>query len=252
MEASEKKQKIAVVAGGSGYVGSAVVRQLAADGLRVVVLHRAASTDSVAVLLASVGEGHRAYPCELEDALQVHRTIRTIEEECGTISIGVYAAGALGPRKPLHLSTAEDLEEAFRKNALSGFNFLCALALRLKEHQNGVLIGITTAAVVYPASARGLGAYVPAKYALQGILATLREELLPAGIRVYSVAPGFMAGGLNSTLPKAFVEIARSSSPTKTLASATDVAARVSFLVSDAGADVGDLTVLIAPELGNP
>lgn len=249
MQTSIKKHTIAVVSGGMGYVGKAIARRLARDGMRVVILYRTSSRESVTEFLASLGEGHSAYRCDLEDAKNVQKTIATIEHERGATSLYVHAAGAPPSRTPLHLSSAENVLEAFKKNALCGFNFFAAAVAHLKERKEGVLVGITTAAVVSPLGVGSLGAYVPAKYALQGILASFRTELLPFGIRVYSVAPGFMDGGMNSIFPKAFVDMVKAKSPTKTLATAEDVAERVSFLSSDAGRNVTDLTVVVAPEL---
>lgn len=242
-------QPLAVISGGMGYVGKAIATKLAKDGMRVVIVYRTASRESVDEFLISMGEGHTAYQCDLENATQTQKTIATIEQEQGVASVFVYAAGSPPSRKPLHLASEEEMLEAFRQNTLCGFNFLAAAATRLKERKGGVLIGITTAAVFFPQSAGLLGAYLPAKYALQGVLASFQTELTPFGIRVYSVAPGFMAGGMNSLFPKAFVDMVRAKSPTKTLATAEDVAERISFLVSDAGKEITELTTVIAPEL---
>jgi enoyl-[acyl-carrier-protein] reductase (NADH) len=57
-----------------------------------------------------------------------------------------------------------------------------------------------------------------------------------------------MAGGLNKSTPTAFLDMTREKSPTKALATAEDVADKISFLCSDNSRDVTDLTFLIAPE----
>lgn len=246
---SPQKQPLAVISGGMGYVGKAVATRLAKDGMRVVIVYRTAPRESVDEFLISLGEGHAAYQCDLENAPQTQKTIATIEQEQGAALVFIHAAGSPPSRKPLHLASEEEMLEAFRQNTLCGFNFLATGATRLKEREGGVLIGITTAAVVSPQSAGSLGTYLPAKYALQGILASFQTELIPFGIRVYSVAPGFMVGGMNSLFPKAFVDMVRAKSPTKTLATAEDVAERISVLVSDAGKEITELTIVIAPEL---
>ncbi len=249
MQALKKNRKIALVSGGMGYVGKAVTQRFAQDGISVVVMYHTSSQESVDEFLMLLGEGHAAYQCDLGNEAQMQETIATIEREQGPVSIYVHAAGASPSRKPLHLTSTEEVLEAFKKNALSGFNFFTAGATYLKERKEGVMIGITTAAVVFPQSVGSLGPYVAAKYALQGMLASFRAELLPFGIRVYSVAPGFMEGGMNSVFPKAFVEMVKAKSPTKMLATAENIAEHISFLVSDAGKDFTDLTIVVAPEL---
>jgi NAD(P)-dependent dehydrogenase (short-subunit alcohol dehydrogenase family) len=93
-----------------------------------------------------------------------------------------------------------------------------------------------------------LGAYIPAKYAVQGMLVMLREELSPQGVRVYSVAPGFMHGGMNSDVPMAFAEMIREKSDTKKLTTAVDVAERVAYLCNDKSREEKSLTFVVSEE----
>jgi len=234
--------KVAVVSGGAGYVGSAIATRLASDGFTVAVL----SLLSPGTSLPS--PGCRVYQCDLTDAAAVERTIGTIEKELGSILVCVHAAGNPPKPKRLYESSLEDLREQFEPDVFGAFNFLATCARRLKEHRAGVLIGITTAAVATAANTHARGAYSPVKFAQQGMLAAFKEELSPSGIRVYSVAPGVMPGGLNRGTPQAFLDLVRERGPRKTLAQASDVAAEVSFLASDDSCRITDLTILVAPE----
>ena len=128
---------------------------------------------------------------------------------------------------------------------LTSFNILRHVAKKLQAYKEGVIIAITTAGVVIPQASQSLGAYTLAKYAVQGMLVMLKEELKNSGVRVYSVAPGFMEGGMNSDIPKAFVEIIKSKSATKKITSGEEVATKVLELC------IGheeNLTHSIAPE----
>jgi len=155
-----------------------------------------------------------------------------------------------GDFNSLHLSSVEDLKEQCNVNIFGSFNLLSACALRLKEHKEGVIVGITTAAVVSQTNTRARGAYSLVKFALQGMLAAFKEELASYNVRVYSVAPGVMNGGMNHATPQAFIEMIKEKSPTKTLAQSTDVAAAISFLCSNDSIHLTNLTLLIAPESG--
>ena len=247
---TKNASRVAVISGSTGYVGSAIARRLATDGMRLAMLYHHASQKTVEEILKALPDtGHKAYCCDIEDAAQIAETVKAIEGDLGDIYACVHAAGEKPKRKQLLLSSVEDLRDQFKVNVFGSFNFLSACALRLKEHKRGVMIGITTAGVVIPSAARSLGAYIPAKYALQGMLASFKEELKPYGVRVYSVAPGFMHGGMNSDIPKAFADMIKEKSPTKSLTSADDVADKISFLCSDEATNVADLTILLAPEL---
>lgn len=245
------QKRVAVISGGTGYVGSAVAVRLAKDGMSVAVLHNSSPESRVQELLTTLeGFSHKAYKCNLQNAGEVTATIDTIEKEMGNIYACVHAAGGMPKPKQLHLSPLEDLKEQFTVNVFGSFNFLSSCATRLKEHKEGILIGITTAGVVTQSNTKARGTYSVVKFAVQGMLVALKEELASSNVRVYSVAPGVMEGGMNSGTPKAFIEIVKHASPTGTITNAMEVADKISYLCSDASIGVTDLTFLMAPETG--
>lgn len=246
-----KKSRVAVVSGGTGYVGSAIVKRLSADGLNVAMLYHSASEEEIDSLLKALpGNGHRAYKCRLEDASAVEKVIEKIEGEQGPIYACIHTAATLPPPKQLHLSSRDDLEGYFNLNVFGAFNFISTCALRLKQHEAGVIAGITTAGVVSQLNTRARGIYSSSKFALQGMLVALKEELAPHHVRVYSIAPGVMPGGLNRDTPQAFLDMVKEKSPTKALAEAKDIASVVSFLCSDDSSHLTNLTLVVAPESG--
>jgi 3-oxoacyl-[acyl-carrier protein] reductase len=196
-DARPQKEKVAVISGGSGYVGSALARKLAADGLRVALLYHRTSEKTVSDIMALLpGSGHRSYQCDLENTRQVSETIAKIGQDMGAIYACVHAAGTKPKRKTLLRSSSQDLRDQFGVTVSGGFHFLSACALSMKESKEGVIIGMTSSVVVMPEAGQGLGLYIPAKFALHGMLAMLRHELAPHHVRVYSVAPGFMPDGM--------------------------------------------------------
>lgn len=241
-------QKVAVISGAFGYVGSAVARQFIAEGMIVALLYNRSADEKVQDRMKEFSGQCRAYHCDLADAAAVESIILAIEKDLGAIEVVVHAAGVLPKPKQLHLSSVEDVREQVEENLMTGFIFLSQCARKLKEHKRGVIIGITTAAVVSEVNTRARGTYSVVKFALQGALAALREELAVHGVRVYAIAPGVLPGGMNSATPQAFLEILKGKSATKTLATAEDVATTASFLASDAARSVTTFTILVAPE----
>jgi 3-oxoacyl-[acyl-carrier protein] reductase len=242
-------KKIAVILGGMGYVGSAIALRLAKDGLTIALLyHTASENDANEAVSHLFGSGHKAYKCDACDTTLTNRVIAKIENDMGHIYVAIDAAGVIPKPKQLSASSIEDVREQFETGVFGSFNFLSACALRLKEHREGVIIGITTAAVITNRNTKARGAYSMVKYAIQGLLVAFKEELSVYNIRVYSVAPGVMAGGLNKATPKAFLDIIREKSPTKTLTDNKEVADKVAFLCSDDSRDTTTLTFLVAPE----
>lgn len=249
MNTQNTNKRIAVISGGTGYVGFETAKKLAEDGMSVAVLYHNALVDEVNEKLTTLkGDGHKAYKCDLQSKEIVKETIESIEKEMGNIYACIHTAGVIPKPKQLHLSSVEDLREQFDVNVFGSFNFLAMCASRLKEHKRGVIIAITTANVVTQVNTKARGVYSVIKFALQGMLVALKEELSSSGVRVYSVAPGFMEGGMNKDIPKAFVEMVRQSSPTRTLTDGEQVAKKIVYLCSDDAMNEKELTFLLAPE----
>ncbi len=250
MNTEDRTKKIAVISGGFGYVGLAVARRLSKAGFSLALLYKNTTEEECATRLKELtGEGHRAYKCDLTNAEEVANILSLIEQEQGTITIAVHAAGQKPDRKKLHLTTLQELESQLQNNVVASFNFLTAFGKNLKEHRSGVLVGITTIGLVVPDATKSLGGYIPAKYAVQGMLTMLRDELAPSGVRVYAIAPGFMPDGMNADIPKAFVQMIEAKVPDKKLAQASDIADKIQMLY-DMPPENDVFVIPIAPEYG--
>lgn len=244
-------RRIAIVSGGTGYLGSAIARTLAEQGMSVAILYNTTKKEDVQTIVGLLpGASHKAYRCDVCNYKEVQETVALIEKEMGEIFACVHSAGTKPQRKRLLDTSPQELEEAFFVHGIGGFNFLSVCAKTLQAHKRGVLVGLTTAGVRISEATHSLGGYIPAKYALQGILTMLKEELRDSHVRVYSVAPGFMEGGMNSDIPKAFVEIFRRKSKTQTLTTREDVARKVAYLCSDDAVADSALTHVVALEYG--
>lgn len=243
-------KKVAVISGGFGYVGFVTAKRLVKAGYTVALLYKNTSKEEVTTQMSALlGGGHRAYKCDLTNELEVTDIIHQIEVEQGPISLAVHAAGQKPDRKKLFLTTGEELQAQLQSNVTGSFNFLIQCAKKLKDHSEGVLIGITTIGVLVPEAAKSLGAYIPAKYAVQGMLTMLKDELYPFNVRVYSIAPGFMPEGMNRDIPRAFVQMIESKSVGKNLANAEDIADKVLALTEEVQ-EADSFTIPIAPEYG--
>lgn len=168
-----------VVAGGGGYVGSAITTQLREAGWRVIDISK------------------RGSGCDIADADQVRRTFAIIHKEHGGINACIHAAAPRLIRKSLLELSPEEFDGQLQVSTKGAFNVFQNAVPLLGD--NGALIGITTSAL-RPGRLENVGSYIPAKYALRGVLRVLSQELAPKA-RVYAIAPGFLPGGLNNDLP---------------------------------------------------
>jgi NAD(P)-dependent dehydrogenase (short-subunit alcohol dehydrogenase family) len=249
MNSIQTERKVAVISGGTGYVGSKVAERLSEEGFIIALLcHRSGEEVVEAIIKRLSGDGHKAYNCDLSDTHQVVSLFQSIEKDLGNVGLCVHAAGKKPERKKLHTTTLDEARDQLENNVITSFNFLTIAARILKEHKEGVIIGVTTIGVIKSEATKSLGAYIPAKYAVQGMLTMLRDELSPYNVSVYSLAPGFMREGMNADIPSAFVQMVQEKSASKKLATAEDVAETVVRLYKKDSSTQGDLTISIAPE----
>ena len=182
--------KVSVVTGGSSGIGAALARQLAARGVRCVLVARGRERlERVAAEL-----GAEAEVCDVQDRAAVDALVRRVRERHPAIHLLVNNAGVPGRRGFLELEP-ERIEEIVRINYLGGVWCLRAFLPLLEAGR--------PAHVVNVASVHGLVAsvhkapYVAAKFGLVGMSRVAALEYAAAGSRasggvtVNCVCPGW-------------------------------------------------------------
>ena len=156
----------AVVTGGSGGIGSEVVRELRARGWDVVSLSRR--------------EG-----CDISDEDQVSKAFSRLK----SLDALVHCAAVLIKRTLIELS-ATDWDVQI-DSGLRGA-FLCSReAFRLMRDRGGSIVFVSSLSGVAGAEKfPGMAAYVAAKSGLAGLTEALAAEGRGAGIRVNAISPG--------------------------------------------------------------
>ena len=221
--------KRALVTGGSGGIGAAICRRLAADGHDVLV-HANRSLDKaeavVAEIRAAAGNA-RALAFDVTDRAATRAALEG-ELEAGPIQILVNNAG-------IHADAVfPGMAEAQWDNvidvSLNGFfNVTQPLTMPMIRSRWGRIVNITSVAAL--AGNRGQVNYSAAKGALHAATESLSLELASRGITVNAVAPGIIAtamseGAFDAEAIKQLVPMKRAGKP-------EEVADLVAFLASD-------------------
>ena len=233
--------KRALVTGGSGGIGSAICRQLAADGFHVIVhanrnLDAAAAT---ATAIASAGGSAEAAHFDVTDSNVTATALETLLVG-GPIQVLVNNAGihddAIFPgMQPGQWQRVIDV-------SVNGFfNVTQPLMMPMIRTRWGRIINITSVAAV--AGNRGQVNYSAAKGALHSATKSLALELASRGITVNAVAPGIIATGMSEEAFDASA-IARLV-PMKRAGQPTEVADLVSFLASERAAYISGQIISI-------
>ncbi|NLU83101.1 SDR family oxidoreductase [Rhodococcus sp. HNM0569] len=223
----------AVVIGGTGGVGSAVVRRLAETGVRVTFGYR--SNDAAAdALSASLGAfdvtGARV---DVGDAADVERFFT--EHSPDGLDVLVYAAGPIVPQR--HLSRVDPAHMRTQLvDDVGGLFTVVHAALPALRTRAGNLVAVTSAATGRFAVRDGLS--VVPKGAAEALVRGIAVEEGRFGVRANCVGPGMLSDGMARTLAESgdldakALEIARENTPLRRFGTCDDVAAAVCFLAS--------------------
>ena len=222
--------KRALVTGGSGDIGGAICRALAASGHHVIVhANRSrARADALVDEILAAGGSAEAVAFDITDATATRAAIAKLLAD-GSIQILINNAG-IHDDAPLAGMTDTQWRGVIDVSLNGFFHATQPLLLPMARTRWGRIVNVSSVAAVL--GNRGQVNYAAAKAALHGASKSLAREMGSRGITVNVVAPGVIAGQMTDELfppeqLKAMVPAARVGAP-------EEVAALVAFLCSDA------------------
>ena len=178
------------ITGASSGIGESLARELAGRGARVAITARRGDR-----LDAIAGDRMLSVPADVTDLDAMRAAAARVEEELGPIDLAVLNAGTWRQMDV----TAWDTE-LFRlhveTNLMGMVHGIDAVLPGMRRRRGGVIAGVSSVAGYrgWPSSE----AYGSTKAAEINLLESLRIDLLPLGIRVLTVCPGFVRSDLTS------------------------------------------------------
>lgn len=215
---------VALVAGGTGGIGAAVVALLASRGSRVALTYRSSYSGS-----------HHGVQVDLTDETATATAVASVAEPGGIHTL-VYAAGPHVPMTHLSKVTPARYRAQLESDAVAFFN-LVHPALPFLRALGGSIVAVTTAATRRFPVRDGLSAGT--KGAVEAVARGLAAEEGRYGVRVNCVGPGMLTDGMaarlmaDGSLDAAALEVTRRNIPLRRFGTAVDVAEAVAFLASD-------------------
>ncbi|WP_319002317.1 3-oxoacyl-ACP reductase FabG [Dechloromonas denitrificans] len=233
--------KRALVTGGSGGIGAAICRRLAADGYHVIV-HANRSRDKaeavVAAIVAAGGSGEAVAFDVTERAASAAALEKLLEG--GPIQVLVNNAGIHADAVFPGMS-AEQWHSVIDVSLNGFFNVTQPLSMPMIRTRWGRIINISSVAGI--TGNRGQVNYSAAKGALHAATKSLALELASRGITVNAVAPGIIATEMSESAFDA--EAIKNLVPMKRAGKPEEVADLVAFLASERAAYISGQIISI-------
>ena len=176
------------ITGASSGIGAELARCYACRGAQLGLLARRG--DELRRLADALGSGHRIYPVDVSDAGAMASAAASYLEEVGVPDLVIANAGISVGTLTQEPEDRMAVERVFQVNVFGLVNTLQPFIAPMLAARRGMLVGIASVAGIR--GLPGAGAYSASKSAVISYLESLRIELRGTGIRVVTIAPGYI------------------------------------------------------------
>ena len=246
------ENKVVVISGVGPALGTTLARRCAEAGADLVLAARTAERlTEVADQVKALGRRAVAVSTDITDDEQVANLVTRSLEEYGKVDVLINNAFRVPSMKPLADTTFQHIRDAIELTVLGALRISQGFTPALAEAKGSV---VNVNSMVIRHSQPKYGAYKMAKAALLAMSHSLSTELGAQGIRVNTVAPGYIWGGtLQSyfahqagkfgTTVEEIYNAAAAGSDLKRLPTEDEVASAILFLASDLASGITGATL---------
>src|SRR5438067_13017349 len=185
------KEKLVLVAGGTGALGRAVTLSFLDELAHVIVTYRRQeefdALNKAAGANAASLEGHQV---DVTDEAAVRRVIEGILARSGRVDVLVNTVGAYAGGATLWETDSKTFDQMLALNLRSGYVLCRAIVPVMLKQRSGVIANVSSRAAVDHAA--GMAAYAASKAAAVAMIDSLAAELKGKGVRVNSILPSII------------------------------------------------------------
>ena len=194
------QERTALVTGGSGDIGRAIVRSLAKRGANLIIHYHKnrEQAEALSFEIQSTGVKCVAYGGDLTSEDDIHQLVDRVNG-FGSVDILINNAGTPIRRVPWMEINSEFLDLVFALNFRAPLHLVQRLVPGMINRGRGVIINILSTAA-YNCGTESVLAYGAAKGALLALTRGLARSLASQGVRVLAVAPGTIDTSLQKEL----------------------------------------------------
>jgi acetoacetyl-CoA reductase len=240
-----KDQRIALVTGGMGGLGTAICRRLHDAGFKVAATYSPHNASPEGWLSAERDEGYRfkAYKVDVAEYADAEWMMQRLLADMGRLDVLVNNAGITRDRS-LAKMTLDDWNAVIRTDLDSVFNMTRQAVEPMMAQGWGRIINISS--VNGQKGAFGQANYAAAKAGMHGFTKAAALELARHGITVNTVSPGYLRTKMVEQVPEDVMKNRiLPQIPVGRLGEPAEVAALVAYLSSDEAAFVTGANIAI-------
>lgn len=226
-------QRLALVTGGAGGIGTAICRRLAADGRRIVTTCVDPEAENIEAWVEMMrGEGIEAdwVQCDVSDNDACAKMAETVQERFGTVDILVNVAGVTSDGF-LHKMPADSWQKVIDINLSGVFNVTHQFVGAMRQQGFGRVVNISS--VNGQTGQFGQTNYSAAKAGMHGFTMALAKEGAPKGVTANTVSPGYVKTSMTDAMPDKVRDGIVAQIPAGDMGQPEDIARAVAFLTAD-------------------
>lgn len=223
--------KKVLITGGSRGIGAGICRRLSQEGAQVAFTYSSSEDAARGVLESLAGNNHIHVKMNLSQTQSVEQAFQQVLEHFnGQIDGLVNNAGITKDQLLLRMKD-EDFDSVIQTN-LKGTYLCTKLALKpmLKARQGSI---VNISSVIGHSGNPGQSNYAASKAGIEAFSRSIALEVGSRGIRINSLAPGFIVTDMTDALNDEQKEGILTKIPLQKLGTVEDIAASCSFLLSD-------------------
>ena len=223
--------RIALVTGGTGGIGSAIVKRLAGLGHKVATNYRdEAKAHAWQANMKAHGVDAVIVPGDVASPEAAETIVRGVEQRLGPIDILINNAG-ITRDTTFHKMTALQWQEVINTNLNSCFNVTRPVIEGMRNRKWGRIIQISS--INGQKGQYGQANYAASKAGMHGFTISLAQENAKFGITVNTVSPGYVATEMVMAVPEDVRNKIAAQIPVGRLGEPDEIAYAVSFFVND-------------------
>lgn len=228
---SSLNETVALVTGGARGIGRATVIALSNAGATVAFTYKSSASHAEELVRerGATGKTVLAYQADAANTGESARVVAEVIRTCGRLDILVNNAGITKDTLLLRMTEA-DWDSVIANNLKSVFSFTKAACRQMMGQRSGKIINVTS--IVGITGNAGQANYAASKAGIIGFTKSVAKELASRNIQVNAVAPGFVETDMTGKLTEEQKNTIREHIPLKRTATASEIAAVITFLAS--------------------